>query len=194
MIIKKSVMCPQDTTLDAERFKLYGKLYDEKHAIIKSVKEVKDILEIGVRAGYSAWTFLQAFPEARYVGLDAHNGTHGGAGGETGVYEAWAKKILAEYNATLIRMDTQGETDISHLGKFDFIHIDGDHTADGVYHDLCLCFSLLRDTRAKISVDDYTFLAAVKEGVDRWLQDYDGVIVHEFIPTVRGDIVIRRKM
>ena len=44
--------------------------YEIKYQICKEVNPSK-IAEIGVRAGYSAWTFLQASPDAEYIGFDA---------------------------------------------------------------------------------------------------------------------------
>ena len=182
------VMCPDDVTLTPARFELYRVLYREKYEII-SERPVNSILEIGVRAGYSAWAFLLACPLARYVGLDPHNGTHGGKGGENYAYENWARRILAGYNVELHRIDTQKESDLSRFGSFDFIHVDGDHTADGVEHDLDLSFHVLNPD-GRILVDDYTYLPEVKRGVDSWIVKNAHRISHRFIETVRGDVCI----
>lgn len=191
MNIPYEVMCPDDVTLTQERFDLYQKLYSEKYNIVNGLK-INSILEIGVRAGYSAYTFLQAFPDAKYIGLDPHNGTHGGKGGDNYVYEKWAKYILEGYNFELHRIDTQTETDLSRFGKFDFIHVDGDHTPEGVYHDLDLCFKILTEG-GSILIDDYTYINDVKIGVDKWIRKNIDRVEWEFIDTVRGDIMIRAK-
>lgn len=183
---------PNDPRVPLDRSPLHQKIYQQKYEIMSGLKGVKKILEIGVRAGYSAYTFMQAFPDAAYIGLDANNGTHGGQGGNDGRYMEWAKKILSPYNACVIECDTQK----LHIPfcAFDFIHVDGDHTPEGVYHDLELVYpSLAKTENAAILVDDYTYLDTVKEGVDLWLGRNCNRVQHEFIDTIRGDVLIRHK-
>ena len=183
----KEMMCPED--IENGKYDLFKEIYKEKYYIIKdNCPHASRILEIGVRAGYSAWTFLQCCPDAEYIGLDPHNGTHGGKGGEDGKYERWAEKILEPHYFHLYQVDTQtGDTKV--YGKFDFIHVDGDHTAIGVWNDMNLCFPMLNDSRSCMLVDDYDYLPAVKEGVDEWLDDNPD-IGHIKIDTVRGDVLI----
>ena len=88
----RSIMCPKDPTATSERVKQYEAYYEVKYNIAKEVNP-KVIAEIGVRAGYSAWAFLSACPDAKYHGFDAENGTHGGQGGP---WLWWANEILAD--------------------------------------------------------------------------------------------------
>ena len=184
------IIFPEDPTANPQRVAQYKDYYKVKYNILKNEKpEAKRILEIGVRAGYSAWTFLQACPDVEYVGLDANNGTHGGQGGEDGRFANWAKRILKEYNFHQYQCDTQKETDLSRFGKFDFIHIDGDHTVEGVMHDLDICSEIL-DESGVMLIDDYTYIKTVQQGVDTWLQNHKE-FSHTFIPSLRGEIVIK---
>ncbi|GAF72494.1 unnamed protein product, partial [marine sediment metagenome] len=89
----ESIICPDDPTATPARIKQYHGYYRVKYNICKAA-EPKAMAEIGVRAGYSAWAFLQAAPKARFYGIDANNGKHGGKGGENGCFWEWAKKIL----------------------------------------------------------------------------------------------------
>ena len=55
-------------------------IYQVKYLVARAVRPLR-ILEIGVRAGYSAAAFLAACPAARLVGLDKDDGSHGGVAG-----------------------------------------------------------------------------------------------------------------
>ena len=193
-IFDTSIIFPGDPTASPDRVELYKLLYAEKYDIITTrCGNISTMLEIGVRAGYSAHTFLQAFPAAMFVGMDANNGTHGGQGGRDGRYMQWARKILSPYNAVLLKRDTQAMTALLLVG-YDFIHVDGDHTSEGVMHDLDICLPALTETdAATILVDDYSYLETVKRGVDLWLNANSDNVRAEFINTTRGDVLIRRK-
>jgi len=54
--------------------------------------------------------------------------------------------------------------------RFDFIHIDGDHSTKGVYQDLILCHPLLK--KGGIMWMDDIELSSVKEGVNKFLLEY----------------------
>ncbi len=197
--LPKDVICPNDTdgylrllpVRDKRRKddSNYVRLYREKYDIINE-QPVTRMLEIGVRAGYSAYTFKSAYPKAFYQGIDADNGTHGGEGRP---WTWWAKTVLAKHwpldTWDVVVMDTQK---LSHIPgePYDFIHVDGDHTAAGVYHDLEICWPAL-SPGGRMLVDDYTHLAKVMEGVDNWLAEHD--VRHEFRQTVRGDVIIYKK-
>lgn len=194
------IICPWDPTATHKRIEQYKEYYKIKHDIVKECNP-KVIIEIGVRAGYSAWAFLQACPKAKYYGFDADNKTHGGQGPKS--YIPWAKEILKNYDATITSpFDTQ-IADVLPVGG-DFYHIDGDHTTDGVMHDLSICCLGLQDN-GHMLVDDYDYIKDVKTGVDRWLTspvsprnkkgafDPSSVrIKHEYRKSLRGEILITK--
>jgi predicted O-methyltransferase YrrM len=141
--------------------------YETKYCIAKLVQPAS-ILEFGVRAGYSAFAFLSACPQARYLGIDINNDTHGGFLGAID----HAKSILAPFAATIIETssgdfirklpesywhnaDRMGE---SQQTQFEIVHIDGDHTYEGCLSDLR--GAELFQPRA-IIVDDVMALPAV---------------------------------
>ena len=186
----ESIVFPNDPSATPERILQYKEYYPVKYGICKA-QNPKVIAEIGVRAGYSAWTFLQACPKAEYIGLDANNGTHGGQGGQDGRYAEWAKGILENYNTRFIQVDTQSvdRLDVTDVGLF---HVDGDHTSLGVQHDLDLAFRCISDD-GLILVDDITYIPEVRDGVNKWLDLMWRVAVSEFIPSLRGEMLIRKK-
>src|SRR5438477_12888561 len=70
---------------------------------ITKVLQPKSILEIGVRYGYSARTFLEASPSATFLGIDLDSERFGG---QLGALE-WARKITAEYDPEYLVADSQ---------------------------------------------------------------------------------------
>src|SRR5205085_11072909 len=76
--------------------------YRLKFAIAK-VLQPQSILEIGVRYGYSAITFLKACPAGSYFGIDLDVEAFGGCPGALD----WARKITQGYDAKFLIADTQ---------------------------------------------------------------------------------------
>lgn len=188
----ESIICPQDPTATEKRIRQYKEYYGIKYDIIKhNIMGVKpSIAEIGVRAGYSAWTFLQAFPKAKYFGFDANNGQHGGRGGEDGKFFNWTKKILEPYDYKLTEVNTQEVDDLG-IKDIDFFHVDGDHSIKGVQHDLDLAFKTLK-VGGIILIDDITYIKDVEIGVNIWIDKMDDNIVSEYIESLRGEMIIER--
>lgn len=188
-IFDKKIICPTDPTATAERIEQYKNYYKIKYELCKG-QNPKRIAEIGVRAGYSAWSFLQACPSSKYIGFDANNGMHGGKGGEDGSFFQWTKKILSEYDYELIELDTQTVNDLR-ISNIDFFHVDGDHTTKGVIHDLSLAYEAINE-KGLILVDDITYLKEVNLGVTEWLRIMDRKVIIKFIPSLRGEMLIRK--
>ena len=183
------IIYPKDPSATPERIEQYKEYYKVKYNICKE-QNPKRIAEIGVRAGYSAWTFLQACPHAKYIGIDANNGTHGGQGGQDGSFFEWTKSILSAYDVDLIEMNTQYVNNLD-ITDIDFFHVDGDHTTVGVQHDLDLALQSL-SVNGLILVDDITYLESVNRGVYNWINQNDEKIISEFVPSLRGEMLIRR--
>ena len=180
------------------------RIYEEKYCIASLIKP-RSILEIGVRAGYSAAAFLSAAPsDCTYLGLDAdkyvdqHGGWHGAP--------ARAAMMLAQHFPGQVEVricDTQeidefiGRSDpVSRhrddmslfqgpLESFDLVHIDGDHSYDGALHDLVLFSRVAR----YLLIDDITYIPEVRFALNTFLQE-TGYRAIEF-PTVRGDALIQ---
>ena len=187
---KKEIIYPQDPIykdLLTDKFKNY---YKTKYEICKEHKP-KRIAEIGVRAGYSAWSFLQACPKAEYFGYDANNGQHGGEGGEDGSFALWADTILTSYKYSLEFVDTQG-IEVLEISDIDFFHVDGDHSVEGVMHDLDLAYGAIK-VGGVILVDDITFINDVRNGAARWMAENREKIRNEFRPSMRGEMLIYKE-
>jgi len=188
-VFNEKIICPKDPTATPKRIEQYKAYYPIKYNICKS-QNPQRIAEIGIRAGYSAWTFLQAAPNARYIGFDANNGTHGGRGGEDGKYFRWARQILYKYDCVMRQLDTQTVNTLN-LKDIDLFHVDGDHTEEGVQHDLDLAFESINKD-GLILVDDYQFLESVRLGVDMWIIKMGDQIQFQFKDSFRGEVLIRK--
>ena len=192
-----TIICPEDPTATPERIEGYKSHYATKYLICKLLNP-KTIVEIGVRAGYSCWAFFQACPEATIYGFDNNCGEHGGKGGSDGKYKEWAKKLLSDYDFEYFDRNTQqsifllfraGRLPSFADGEIDFFHVDGDHTTEGVYHDLKLAMRHLKEG-GYILVDDIDYLPQVKEGVTMFLKDYH--VESIYIPSFRGEMLIKK--
>ena len=152
----------------------------------------KRICEIGVRWGYSAFSFLWANPAAEYTGLDIIAGTHGGVNNtDTFDYvEQKLKQYFPQAKVRLIHVNTQQLEFID--GPYDFIHIDGDHSIKGAYHDIRLAFSSI-EKGGHLLIDDYDYIAGVHNAAERFIHQYDSVIHAQLFDSLRGDLLITRK-
>lgn len=121
------------------------------------------VVEIGVRAGYSARAFHLGHPFAQFVGFDLDAGGWGGVAG----YAAYARALLGAIPglaAEVIVADSQALRELPpHARGADLFHVDGDHTPHGCAHDILLA---LHNGARWILVDDYDYTTHVREGAD----------------------------
>jgi len=112
------------------RFDDWVSYYRLKWAIAR-VLQPKRILEIGVRFGYSAAAFLDACPDATYLGIDVDSEDFGGHKGAI----QWARRITPDSKADYLIADSQ-QLDEFPGGPYDLIHIDGQQDGAGSIRDL----------------------------------------------------------
>jgi hypothetical protein len=156
--------------------------YRLKFAIAK-VLQPQSILEIGVRYGYSAITFLEACPTAKYLGIDLDVDTFGGSQGTL----EWARKITKNYDATFLIADTQL---MDHFpGQlYDLVHIDGQQDGAGTFHDLRRAILQAR----WILLDGYFWTQENFVNANDFLLKYKDLIRYAVaIPGYAGELLIR---
>jgi 2-polyprenyl-3-methyl-5-hydroxy-6-metoxy-1,4-benzoquinol methylase len=124
----RTFACPEDRL--SYLFDEWVDYYHTKYALCRAL-DPGSILEIGVRYGYSAISFLTACPRARYLGIDNDSETYGGAGGAM----AWARRITSGYAAEFRVADTQSLSALPG-DRWDLVHIDGQQDGDGTFRDL----------------------------------------------------------
>lgn len=187
--IKKVVQPDDSKQFNERRFYDY---YQTKYAIAARCRPTR-ICEIGVRYGYSAWSFLCAAPDASYTGIDLQQGTHGGAKG-VNTFAAVEALLARDYpDATVELIEANSQAVVSLGGRYDFIHVDGDHSEPGCRYDLELALKALTPGGA-ILVDDYDYIDGVHRAVDAFYAERaDEFAAREYIPSLRGDILLIRK-
>lgn len=112
------------------RFDEWISYYRLKWAIARALQP-RRILEIGVRFGYSAAAFLDACPDAEYLGIDNDSDMFGGQKGAI----HWARRITRGLNANYLIADSQQLEEFPG-GPYDLIHIDGQQDGAGSMRDL----------------------------------------------------------
>ena len=175
---------------DADKLSEYHK---NKYEICKEAN-LSVIAEIGVRAGYSAYKFLEACPTAKFYGFDNNQGKHRGA--KDLKYHNWAKEVLREFNIFLrpdfdsLQQEYLVDED-GNLLKADFVHVDADHSYEGCRHDLKLA---LKSDPKVILVDDYDYVYSVKKATDEFVLEHSSVIKEtKHIRDMRGQLFIYLK-
>lgn len=185
----REVFCPSDAIGTRSEAELRGlqHQYENKHQAAKQCNPAS-IIEIGVRAGYSALAFLLACPKALFYGFDKNGGTHGGGFGLG--YHYWAEILLAPYPTRLWPdFDTQAVDRLPVQAQF--VHVDGEHTLRGTVHDMDL--AVVAGARW-ILVDDIKHIGAVGEAVELWLAEHADIVVRtQVFEDIRGQMLIMLK-
>lgn len=156
---------PGDPFVSRLPMKKQKEVYLEKYSFFCLCKP-KKVVEIGVRAGYSAYILFQACPEVRYIGIDCND--RGNAGGVE--YMNWAKKLLGPYKAE-IRIQNSQEIESLDISGVDFVHVDGDHSYAATLHDLGLALGVIQ-CRGYVLVDDYFYISSVRKAVNSFFHSY----------------------
>jgi hypothetical protein len=173
-----------DPWLAVEDPELVVRLYGEKHHVAALLRP-RSIVEIGVRAGYSAAAFLAAVPGCSYLGIDADVGHSGGWPGALEKAEAMLLNHFGD-RARLLKLNTR-ELETLPCGAVDLVHVDGDHSYAGCLHDLELAAGVGR----WLLVDDIEWENSVRAAATAFVSQ-GGYRAIE-LPTVRGDLLIEVK-
>jgi hypothetical protein len=172
---------PDDPWLATEAPDLVRRIYQEKYHIA-AILRPRTLLEIGVRAGYSAAAFLSAAPDCTYLGLDADKDAHGGWPGAMEKARSTLKYHFGG-RADVIALDTQQVASLLCV-PVDLVHVDGDHSYCGCLHDLQLAAGVGR----WVLVDDLEWIIPVRAAVTAFLEQTRYRAIE--LPTVRGDLLI----
>lgn len=149
----------------------------------KRKEENIQILEVGVAQCETGVNILERYPNFFYTGIDK-----------------WEYDVTLKYESNKIRnwnsqekwddiyQQVLDKTNIfgerctiirkcsreflpTYDKKFDFIHIDGDHSEEGAYQDIIMCKDLLK-TGGTIWMDD-TNLKDIKKAINRFFWEYN---------------------
>lgn len=175
---------PKDTYQDWKSKDWYD--YYKMKNYYAEIGKAQSILEIGVRLGYSAYSFLSSPNCYSYLGIDIQKPIDGGMDFET--FDWVKEKVFSKFSniqAGLIKMDSQ--IDVWPDIKFDFIHVDGLHTYDGTYNDLNKAWEHLCDNGLLV-LDDYIFIHEVRRAGRKFCKENHIPII--LGPSKRGDLLI----
>ena len=162
-----------------------AKDYFEQHLVHLEKQENLNFLQVGVFTGdasiwladniltgknsrlYDVDTWLGSDEDAHHV-MDFAN-----------VERTYDAKVSGYENILKYKMDSA--TFFSkELGLFDFIYVDADHTAEGVYKDAMNSWQVLKPNGI-LAFDDYTWgdglpdqSLAPRQGIDKFLDKYNG--------------------
>ena len=167
------------------RFPKWVNYYRMKWAIARTLRPAS-ILEIGVRYGYSAAAFLDACPNAEYLGIDIDSDEFGGAKGAI----HWAAKITAGYKAKFLVADTQKMTQFPGT-VYDLIHVDGQQDGDGSFHDLQLAIGQGRF----VLVDGYFWTQQNFHSISEFLFTFRDLLeYYVVVPGYAGELLIKSRL
>jgi len=179
----ENVKCPGDPS----RFNHYVQSAWIKFQIARLLQP-SNIVELGVRAGYSAWSLHHGWPIANIIAYDSYQSGYQGTQGHELELQVHAEELLERLGIELRIEDTQKLKSIPSAALY---HVDADHTYEGCYKDIKLCMN--SNDEAVIVVHDSNADAvhsAIKDVVTsanpRWF--WDNISSHW------GDAVISRRL
>lgn len=146
----------------------------------------RTILEIGVLDGLSMIAMLLGSPGAHCTGWDIEGYTKGSM--------QTARRNLNLCGITGERFDLQirnsRDERMLHIGQYDLIHIDGDHSYEGCIHDL----NLTVGSSSNVLLDDYIDHAGVTRAVDEFVNWHNKTLAGFLkLPTKTGVVLIQAK-
>ena len=154
----------------------------------------KNILEIGVRYGYSLISLVKGAQDAKTfiaaIGIDNQSYENGSERIAFGNIKSVTDKFK------LINADSQKITDIKTLVgdmRFDLIHVDGDHSYKGCLQDLNITKEILTDNGIIVIDDMFLGSCRVFQAVNRFLKNNAGLFDVQIINCFRGHAILKKK-
>jgi len=172
--------------------KEYYPLYFDLFSTLKGARSHTRLLEIGVRTGYMGVVFTKAINgNSYYYGIDPNfyvdNGLLLASESLRKIGKSYPDSNFHLHYGFSSSIDTQYSLKLNE--KFDFIHIDGDHTFLGKIIDLWLCKDLIKED-GYVLVDDYEHASTISEAIEiafhlGWYKEF------AYLKTHRGMAILK---
>ena len=186
----KTIIAPNDHVVRKD-FTL-AQLVQAYYPLYKLACEVrpKRVLEIGVRAGYSAWAMCRSLFVDNYYGVDPYDGSHGGEPPQLKFMEH-ALNLLRPLVRTA-HVEVASSQLMGELPQANLYHVDGDHSFNGTCHDILLCLDSA-PSGSLIVVDDLNHIADVGRAVQHMRKLHgDKIAKYEERDSLRGEALFWR--
>ncbi len=172
-----------------EEYLQFQRTYCWYYSVAKALQP-KSILEIGTRYGYSLLSMLQGAWDRTQLKCPIPVTIYDNESYEPGCL-ALVESTLRDFGIdhAIHRQDTQALSSLE--GKHELIHVDGDHSIQGAYHDLFLVKEALEDDGV-IVLDDIELVGCPGVKAAASLFCLETGWRHEELPTYRGMWLIYR--
>lgn len=171
-------------------YEKYGPGLYVKHQIAHFVSP-KVIVEIGVRAGYSAWAMLLAEPSATFIGFDDFREGWDGIVGPVGFgkeVKAHALKLLGSWKPKILEQDVSRKGFV--VPTADLYHVDGDHSFESEKRDILTCVRAMASSSV-IAVHDF-LCPPVRRAIEEVVKE-SGLAYWEIPERRNGDAILYSK-
>ena len=154
---------------DGQKYKYCNLMYDKQLLLYNSVKNAKNVLEIGTYMGHSLLIMLLSNPNLKITCIDISD-----------EYAKPAVKILNKYfNNAITFIHNDSLNALKEINsKFDFFHIDGDHDENYIAKEFEYCIKLNNspDNILTIIFDDLCCLRNLQYYIDNNLNVIKNII------------------
>jgi len=149
----------------------------------------KRVVEIGVRAGYGAWSFLKGYIPESYIGVDFYEDIGFGSVTLQNKFRKWAENLISELTPNY-ELRIANSQNLDRFPEADFYHVDGEHSLEGTYNDIAKCFSAAL-VNGYILVDDFDYIGQVKAATLKFCSQHQD-IKWTYKPSFRGEFLIQK--
>ena len=144
--------------IDGQSYQYCDIMYEKQELLYKSVKGVKNALEVGTYMGHSALIMLLSNPTLKLTCIDIDQ-----------TFAGPAVRVLNKYfnNAITFIHGDSIESMSQMTDRYDFFHIDGSHHSNIISQEFDLCAKLNNNvSELHIIFDDQTCMGALQRDIE----------------------------
>lgn len=145
-------------------------------ASAEQVRNKKDLViaEIGVENGTNALRLLMNLDIKYFYLIDWYKPQpqYGYTQEMVDLQRENAHKILEPYKDKIIWVECESHEAVNSLPELDYVYIDGDHTFEGVYRDICDYYPKVKE-RGVVGGHDFSSYEECRDGVIKYVFEND---------------------